>query len=181
MGNGNNGGGGGGAMIMLLVLGGVCCMSVVCSGGVLFLYNTNKDFKASIDGLFGGNKDDDGKTPAPGPGVILQDVSTKSGMYVCPDAPSGFDPFPEPVEKDGVYWCQHPKASDTSVKNQLIRNHSRASRLPNPAISGKTYTHKDLELAEAEGGDPGEYGPGKSGFGSDKATGIYRASFKYTA
>ena len=173
MSNGN-GNGGGGAMIMLLVLGGVCCMSVVCSGGVLLMYNTNDDFKASIDGLFGKKADD-------GPGVIVQDVSPKSGMYVCPDAPSGFDPFPEPVEENGVYWCKHAKASDTSVKQRLIRNHSRASRLPNPAITGKTYTYKDLETAEAEGGEPGEFGPGLSGFGSGKDSLLTKALFKYTA
>ncbi len=152
-------------MTILLLLGGVCCLCLMCSSGMVLLYNTNKDFKASIDGMFGGGGDDESA-----------EESSMSGEYVCPDAPPGFDPFGEPERDGDVYWCKHRDSGDTSVKNRLIRNHSRASRLPDPAVKGKTYEYDTIEERETKDGKRGEFGPGISGFGKDDKT-----LFKYTA
>ncbi len=161
MGNSNGGSGG---MVVVLLLGGVCCLSLLCVGGVVLLYNTNQDFKASIDGMFntggGGQK------------------SPMSGKWVCPDAPQGYDPFGDPKADGDVYWCQHPKSNDDKAP-AIVKNHHRASLLPDPAEAGKTYTYLTIE-EKPEGGEAGVFGPALGGFGS-KDSDISKTAFKYTA
>ena len=164
MGNGN--GGGGGAMIMLLLLGGACCLSVVCIGGVLLMYNTNDDFKATIDGFFGGG----------GGGA----VSSMSGKWVCPDPPQGYEDGYDMKDSDGIWWCQHKQSGDQDISVPLVRNHFRASRLPNPAYAGKQYGYDTIETAETTDGKPGVFGPVLGGFGS-KESDVDRSEFVFTA
>ena len=106
MGNGN-GGGGGGAMIMLLVLGGACCLSVVCSGGVLLMYNTNKDFKASIDGLFGGGEPANAEAQWEKTKAELEEKCEDTGLYKPRE------------EKNGTWVCPSDFPNDTGMNWSL--------------------------------------------------------------
>lgn len=113
MGNNNNGGGSGG-LILLILIGGCCCLSVVCSGGVLALYNANPDFKATVDGLFSAPADDGtaATTTTATTGAAGQWETTKAELESqCQDA--GLYKVRE--YKDNKWVCPGDASNDTGI------------------------------------------------------------------
>lgn len=146
-GNGNNSSG---TMILLLVVGGACCLSLLCSGGGLMAYNFNAEFKKWVDGLF--KTGDSGDSGGGGGSTI----SSAAGQWVCPTSEWNMNTV------NGVRWCQHPQSGDTSITDEIIRNHHRASKLPSGAIAGQRYEPNDLTSKD---GQDGVYGPEAGGYG----------------
>lgn len=92
-------------MTMIILLGGACCLYVMVSGGMGLMYAMNKDFKAWVNGLFGGG-----------------DVSEDADKWVCPNNATY-----NQTTKDGVVWCQAGAGVPHTRASKLPKNAAKGS------------------------------------------------------
>lgn len=141
MGNSNSSG----MMIMLLMVGGGCFLCLCLSAGLLAAYNMSDSFKTWVQDTF---KFGDGKGGDGGE----DEISDLAGQWACPMI--GDVTYTKKDNGDWA-WCE------ASGHNSFL-----ASRLPDDATVGKTYTATELQALS-----PSRWGPDmKRAKGSDPKT-----------